>query len=73
MRACCCCRRAARADPPSARLLRQGGQVAADLDLLGSGEAAQARLLAGRLAGALGRQAEADAHLPRRRATGTAG
>jgi tetratricopeptide (TPR) repeat protein len=49
--------------PPSARLLRQGAQVAADLDLLGSGEAAQARLLAGRLAAALGRPAEADAHL----------
>ena len=49
--------------PPSAPLLRQGGQLAADLDLLGSGEAAQARLLAGQLASALGRQAEADAHL----------
>src|SRR5215472_18310498 len=49
--------------PPSARLLRQGGQLAADLDLLGSGDAAQARLLAGQLAGALGRDAEADAHL----------
>jgi tetratricopeptide (TPR) repeat protein len=49
--------------PPSARLLRQGAQVAADLDLLGSDEAAQARLLAGRLAAALGRPAEADAHL----------
>jgi len=49
--------------PPSARLLRQGGQLAADLDLLGSGEAAQARLLAGQLAGALGRHAEADTHL----------
>src|SRR5947199_47855 len=49
--------------PPSARLLHQGGQLAADLDLLGSGEAAQARLLAGQLAGVLGRQAEADAHL----------
>ena len=49
--------------PPSARLLRQAEQVAADLDVLGSGDAAQARLLAGRLAGALGRPAEADAHL----------
>ena len=48
---------------PSARLLRQAGQLAADLDLLGSGDAAQARLLAGQLAGALGRHAEADAHL----------
>jgi len=49
--------------PPSARLLRQGTQVAAELDLLGSGEAAQARLLAGQLAHALGRPVEADAHL----------
>ena len=49
--------------PPSARLLRQGGQLAADLDRLDSGDAAQARLLAGQLAGALGRPAEADAHL----------
>ena len=49
--------------PPSARLLRQAGQVAADLDLLGSGDAAQARLLAGQLAGALGRHTDADAHL----------
>jgi tetratricopeptide (TPR) repeat protein len=48
---------------PSARLLRQGAQVANDLDRLGSGDAAQARLLAGKLAGALGRRAEADAHL----------
>ena len=35
-------------------------QVADDLTLLSSGEAAQARLLAGRLATALGRPAEAD-------------
>src|SRR5215475_7276335 len=35
--------------PSSARLLRQAAQVAADLDLLGSNEAVQARLLAGRL------------------------
>jgi CHAT domain-containing protein len=49
--------------PPSGRLLRQGTQLAADLDLLGSAEAAQARLLAGQLAGALGRAAEADAQL----------
>jgi len=49
--------------PPSARLLHRGAALAADLDLLGSGEAAQARLLAGRLAAALGRPAEADAHL----------
>jgi tetratricopeptide (TPR) repeat protein len=51
------------ADAPSARLLRQGAQVADDLAVLGSGEAAEARLLAGRLAAALGRPAEADAHL----------
>ncbi len=49
--------------PPSARLLRQAAELAADLDLLGSAEAAQARLLAGRLATALGRPAEADLHL----------
>src|SRR5215468_4601768 len=49
--------------PPSARLLRQAAKIAADLDLLGSNEAVQARLLAGRLARALGRSAEADAHL----------
>jgi hypothetical protein len=49
--------------PPSARLLRQGAQVAHDLAVLGSGEATQARLMAGRLAAALGRPAEADAHL----------
>src|SRR5215472_13245220 len=48
---------------PSGRLLRQAAQLAADLDLLGSGDAAQARLLAGQLAGALGRDTEADAHL----------
>src|SRR5262249_1882400 len=49
--------------PPSARLLRQGAQLAADLDGLGSGEAAQPRGVGGRLAAALGRPAEADAHL----------
>lgn len=49
--------------PPSARLLRQGAQVAAALDRLGSADAAQARLLAGQLASALGRPAAADTHL----------
>jgi len=49
--------------PPSARLLREAAQVVDDLGLLGSSEAAQARLLAGRLARAAGRPAEADAHL----------
>src|SRR6516164_1125635 len=51
------------AGPPSARLLRQAARVADELALLSSGEAAQARLLAGRLAAALGRPAEADTHL----------
>jgi tetratricopeptide (TPR) repeat protein len=50
------------ARPPSAVLLRHGVQVAADLDEAGSGDAAQARLLAGRLARALGRAQEADGH-----------
>jgi len=49
--------------PPSGGLLRQAGRVAAEEDLLGPDEAAQARLLAGRLATALGRPAEADAYL----------
>jgi tetratricopeptide (TPR) repeat protein len=50
------------ARPASTRLLRQSEQVAADLDAVGSGDAAQARLLAGRLARALGRPGEADRH-----------
>ena len=49
--------------PPSARLLRQAARVAADLDLVGSAEAAQARLLAGRLARALGQPTAAEAYL----------
>jgi hypothetical protein len=50
------------AGPPSGQLLRQAVQAAAALDQAGSPEAAQARLLAGRLARDLGRLAEADQH-----------
>jgi tetratricopeptide (TPR) repeat protein len=50
------------ARPASTRLLRHSEQVAADLDAAGSGDAAQARLLAGRLARSLGRPGEADRH-----------
>jgi tetratricopeptide (TPR) repeat protein len=50
------------ARPASTRLLRQSEQVAADLDAVGSSDATQARLLAGRLARTLGRPAEADRH-----------
>jgi CHAT domain-containing protein len=50
------------AGPPSARLLGQAEQVAASLDDLGSGDAQQARLLAGRMALALGRRQDADRH-----------
>jgi tetratricopeptide (TPR) repeat protein len=46
----------------TARLLRQAEQAAVSLDALGSPEAPQARLLAGRVAVALGRSREADAH-----------
>src|SRR5262249_6343152 len=51
------------AGPPSAQLLRHGAQVADDLALLGSGEAARPRWLPGGRAPAPGRPAEADAHL----------
>jgi tetratricopeptide (TPR) repeat protein len=47
----------------SGRLLRQAEQVAASLDVLGSPDATQARLLAGRVALAVGRAADADRHL----------
>lgn len=47
----------------SGRLLRQAEQVAASLDGLGSPDAPQARLLAGRVALALGRAQDADRHL----------
>jgi len=50
------------ARPPSPRLLRDAERAATDLDQAGSGDAAQARLLAGRLARDLGRAAEADRH-----------
>jgi tetratricopeptide (TPR) repeat protein len=49
--------------PPSARLLQQAEQVASRLDELSSGDSQQARLLAGRIALALGRRADADRHL----------
>jgi CHAT domain len=51
------------AGPPSARLLGRAEQVAASLDDLGSGDAQQARLLAGRIALALGRRQDVDRHL----------
>ena len=50
------------AHPPTRRMLRQAVQVAADLDQAGSGDAAAARLVAGRLARDLGLLAEADQH-----------
>jgi tetratricopeptide (TPR) repeat protein len=48
---------------PTAALLRQAGQVAADLAALGSPDAPQARLLAGRAALALRQTADAERHL----------
>jgi tetratricopeptide (TPR) repeat protein len=47
----------------SGRLLNAARQVAAHLDELGSGDAPQAHLLAGRMALDLGRREEADTHL----------
>ncbi|HEX9032504.1 MAG TPA: hypothetical protein VF834_11710, partial [Streptosporangiaceae bacterium] len=44
------------------RLLRQAEQVAEELERLGPGDAPEARLLAGRLAAALGRPDKADGH-----------
>jgi tetratricopeptide (TPR) repeat protein len=49
--------------PASGRLLRAAGQAAVRLEALGSGEAAQAHLLAGRIALDLGRPQDADRHL----------
>jgi tetratricopeptide (TPR) repeat protein len=49
--------------PVSAPLLREADQAAARLDALGSSEAAQAHLLAGRIALDLGRFDQADHHL----------
>src|SRR5487761_1382102 len=48
--------------PVTAGLLRQAEQVAVSLDELGSADAQQARLLAGRVALALGRRQDADRH-----------
>jgi tetratricopeptide (TPR) repeat protein len=50
------------AGPVGAGLLRQVEQVAASLDELGSADVHQARLLAGRIATALGREEDADRH-----------
>ena len=50
------------AGPVTAGLLRQVEQVAASLDELGSADVQQARLLAGRIATALGRTQDADRH-----------
>jgi CHAT domain-containing protein len=47
----------------SGPLLRQANRVAVRLEALGSGEATQAHLLAGRVALELGRRADADRHL----------
>jgi hypothetical protein len=49
--------------PVSGRLLRAANEAADRLEELGSGEATQAHLLAGRVALDLGRSAEADRHL----------
>ena len=51
------------AGPPSAKLLRQAEQAAAELDALGASDATQAHLLAGRIALDLGRRDDADRHL----------
>jgi tetratricopeptide (TPR) repeat protein len=49
--------------PASGRLLRAAGQAAVRLEALGSGEATQAHLLAGRVALELGRRQDAERHL----------
>jgi tetratricopeptide (TPR) repeat protein len=51
------------AGPVSAPLLREANRSAARLDALGSSDAAQAHLLAGRIALALGRRDDAEHHL----------
>jgi tetratricopeptide (TPR) repeat protein len=51
------------AGPPSTALLREANRAAARLDALGSGDAAQAHLLAGRIALDLGRRGQAERHL----------
>ena len=52
-----------RAGPASAKLLGQANRSAARLDALGSSDAAQAHLLAGRIALDLGRRDDAERHL----------
>jgi len=49
--------------PVTGRLLHAANQAAVGLEEIGSGQAAQAHLLAGRVALDLGRRAEADRHL----------
>ncbi len=51
------------AGPVSPALLRQANRAAAELDALGASDAAQAHLLAGRVALDLGRRDDADRHL----------
>jgi len=52
-----------KAGPASPALLRQAIRAAARLDALSAGDAAQAHLLAGRIALKLGRRADAERHL----------
>ena len=52
-----------RAGPASPTLLREANRAAVRLDRLGSGDAAQAHLLAGRIALDLGRRDDAERHL----------
>ena len=63
MRGCVLAEAQYAAAPASAALLRQASRAAARLEALGSSEAAQAHLLAGRVALDLGRRADADRHL----------
>jgi len=51
------------AGPASGRLLQAAGRAAGRLEALGSGQATQAHLLAGRVALDLGRRRQADRHL----------
>ena len=53
------------AGPASGRILSAAGRAAVRLEALGSGEATQAHLLAGRVALDLGRREDADRHLLR--------
>ena len=52
-----------KAGPVSPALLRQANRAAAELDALGASDAAQAHLLAGRVALELGRRDDAESHL----------